>query len=108
MQELVDAMGARQMTVSWALAAEEWTQLAAQVEQMGTAALAEHAARVWQAAKTKPYSARYFLPGWLALRPAPEHHRHPAAQALGGPSAALDYLADMADIANGYSTRESS
>lgn len=96
---LIDAMNNQGMRVSWPLGADEWHQLRDQIANVGIHDLVEHAARVWQAAKSQPYSARYFLPGWLALQPAPEGPPS-GLRALGGPSKTTSYLEDMAAIAD--------
>lgn len=97
--QLIAAMRAQGMGISWRLEPEEWLQLREKVQRVGVGALVEHAARVWRAAKDTPYSARYFLPGWLTLKPAPEGP-HGGLRAVGGPSKTNDYLADMAAIAD--------
>lgn len=93
---LIDAMATRGMTVSWPLANHEWFLLRDAIRRAGIPALVDHAARAWQAARTPPYSARYFLAGWTALQ-APPAYTGP--RAIGPPSAASAYLADMAAIA---------
>lgn len=97
--QLIAAMRTQGMSVAWQLKPEEWPQLREQIQRVGIGALVEHAVRVWQASKTPPYSARYFLPGWLTLQPAPEGP-HGGLRAVGGPSKTNDYLADMAAIAD--------
>lgn len=96
-QPLIDAMGARQMRVSWGLSATEWLQLRDAVRRVGVPALVDHAARAWQAAKNTPYSARYFLAGWTGLQDAPQY-TGPRAVA-GPPSKTSAYLESMAAIA---------
>lgn len=91
------AMSARGMNVSWTFHSNEWIELRDAVRRVGVPALVEHAARVWQAAKTTPYSARYFLPGWTGLQDAPAY-TGPRAIA-GPPSKTQEYLEDMAAIA---------
>ncbi|MEU6758011.1 mucin-2 [Streptomyces sp. NPDC046685] len=92
-QPLIEAMSARGMNVSWTFSAEQWLELRDAVRRVGVPALVEHAARAWQAAKTQPYSARYFLAGWAGLQ-APTAYTGP--RAVGGPpSAAQSYLAQM-------------
>ncbi|MEH0574355.1 hypothetical protein QBA54_07625 [Streptomyces sp. B21-108] len=97
MQPLIEAMAARGMSISWSFQAAEWIDLRDTVRRVGVPALVEHAARVWQAAKTTPYSARYFLPGWTGLQEAPAY-TGPRAIA-GPPSKTQEYLEDMAAIA---------
>jgi hypothetical protein len=84
------------MTVSWSFQAAEWIDLRDAVRRVGVPALVDHATRVWQAAKTTPYSARYFLPGWTGLQEAPAYT---GPRPLGGPSKTQEYLEDMAAIA---------
>jgi hypothetical protein len=95
-QPLIEAMAARGMTVSWSFQAAEWIDLRDAVRRVGVPALVDHATRVWQAAKTTPYSARYFLPGWTGLQEAPAYT---GPRPLGGPSKTQEYLEDMAAIA---------
>lgn len=101
LRQLVRAMGSQGMDVSWPLNAAEWHQLREQISRVGLHPLVEHAARAWQAAKNQPYSARYFLAGWLSLQPAPTD-QPTGLRALGGPSKTTDYLASMAAIAEEY------
>jgi hypothetical protein len=99
LQSLIAAMGTRGMAVSWPLANTEWFQLREAIRRVGIPALVDHAARAWQAAKSQPYSARYFLIGWLSLQ-APPAYTGPRPLGNTGPSKAADYLADMAAIAD--------
>jgi cytoskeletal protein RodZ len=96
-QPLIEAMAARDMNVSWTFQAAEWIDLRDAVRRVGIPALVDHAARVWQAAKTTPYSARYFLPGWTGLQNAPAYTGPRAI--TGPPSKTQEYLEDMAAIA---------
>jgi hypothetical protein len=96
-QPLVEAMTARGMNVSWTFSAAEWIELRDAVRRAGVPALVDHAARAWQAAKTQPYSAKYFLRGWSGVQ-APAAYTGPRA-VPGPPSAAQEYLDDMAQIA---------
>ncbi|MGS2588051.1 hypothetical protein [Streptomyces hebeiensis] len=96
-QPLIEAMKAHGMTVSWPLQTTEWIDVRDAIRRAGIPALVEHAARVWQAARTPPYSARYFLRGWTGLQNAPTY-TGPRAIA-GPPSPAQSYLADMQAIA---------
>ncbi|HZF90416.1 mucin-2 [Streptomyces sp.] len=70
---LVDAMSAAGMVVSWELAPAEWLLLQALIERCGVAVLVDHAGGAWQAARTRPRSARYFLAGWRSLPSMPAH-----------------------------------
>ncbi|MFG3048106.1 hypothetical protein ACGFZR_24640 [Streptomyces sp. NPDC048241] len=97
-QPLIEAMAARGMTVSWTFQPAEWIELRDAVRRAGVPALVDHAARAWQAAKSQPYSARYFLRGWTGVQ-APTAYTGPRAVA-GPPSATQEYLADMARIAD--------
>lgn len=92
-QPLIEAMGARSMNVSWSFQPAEWLQLRDAVRRVGVAALVDHAARAWSAAKNTPYSARYFLPGWTGLQDAPAYT---GPRAVGPPSAASTYVQQMA------------
>jgi len=96
-QPLIDAMAARGMNVSWSLPATEWLDLRDAVRRIGVPALVDHAARVWQASKTTPYSARYFLAGWTGLQ-EPTAYTGPRP-VTGPPSKTQEYLEDMAAIA---------
>jgi hypothetical protein len=98
-QPLIDAMGARQMRVSWGLSAAEWLELRDAIRRVGVPALVDHAARAWQAAKNTPYSARYFLPGWTGLQDAPQY-TGPRSLTAGPPSKTSSYLESMAAIAD--------
>ncbi|MFJ9029772.1 hypothetical protein ACIRQP_14810 [Streptomyces sp. NPDC102274] len=95
-QPLIEAMAARQMNVSWTFSGPEWIDLRDAIRRVGVPALVDHAARAWTAAKTTPYSARYFLTGWTGLQDAPAYT---GPRAVGPPSPASEYLADMANIA---------
>lgn len=98
-QPLIEAMGARQMRVSWSFSAAEWLELRDAVRRVGVAALVDHAARAWQAARTTPYSARYFLAGWNGLQDAPTY-TGPRSLTAGPPSKTTSYLESMASIAD--------
>lgn len=96
-QPLIDAMHARGMNLSWSFSATEWLELRDAIRRAGIPALVDHAARAWQAAKTQPYSAKYFLRGWTGVQ-APTTFTGP--RPVGGPpSKTQEYLADMAAIA---------
>ncbi|MET9138862.1 hypothetical protein [Streptomyces parvulus] len=96
-QPLIEAMYARGMSVSWTFSAAEWIELRDAVRRAGVPALVDHAARAWQAAKSQPYSAKYFLRGWSGVQ-APTAYSGPRA-VTGPPSANQEYLDDMASIA---------
>ncbi|MGW5430394.1 hypothetical protein ACWET9_24760 [Streptomyces sp. NPDC004059] len=95
-QPLIEAMAARGMNVSWTFQAAEWIDLRDAVRRVGIPALVDHAARAWQAAKTQPYSAKYFLRGWTGLQEPPAYT---GPRAIGAPSKTTEYLEDMAAIA---------
>ncbi|MER7222576.1 hypothetical protein [Streptomyces rubradiris] len=84
------------MTVSWSFQAAEWLELRNAVRRAGVPALVDHAARAWQAAKTQPYSAKYFLRGWTGLQ---EPTTYTGPRPVAGPSKTTEYLEDMAAIA---------
>jgi hypothetical protein len=99
-QPLIDAMSARGMNVSWTFQSPEWIELLNAVRRVGVPTLLDHAERVWAAAKTQPYSARYFLPGWAGLQtpaaftgPRPV----PADPALARRNAARDVLDQLTE-----------
>lgn len=101
-QPLIDAMQARGMNVSWSFQATEWLELRDAVRRVGTPALVDHAERVWAAAKTQPYSARYFLAGWTGLQapttytgPRPVGPTDPALAKRNAARGFLDQLADQ-------------
>lgn len=96
-QPLIEAMYARGMSVSWTFSSAEWIELRDAVRRAGVPALVDHASRAWQAAKSQPYSAKYFLRGWTGI-PAPIAYTGPRAVA-GPPSKNQEYLDDMAAIA---------
>jgi hypothetical protein len=85
------------MSVSWTFSSAEWIELRDAVRRAGVPALVDHAARAWQAAKTQPYSAKYFLRGWTGIQ-APAAYTGPRA-VPGPPSKNQEYLDDMAQIA---------
>ncbi|MFK0223563.1 mucin-2 [Streptomyces vinaceus] len=68
---LVDAMSAAGMVVSWELSSAEWLLLHALIERCGVQVLVDHAGGAWQAARTRPRSARYFVSGWRSLPTPP-------------------------------------
>jgi hypothetical protein len=89
-------MYARGMNVSWTFSTTEWIDLRDAVRRVGVAALVDHATRAWQAAKSQPYSAKYFLRGWTGLQ---EPTTYTGPRPLGAPSKTTEYLEDMAAIA---------
>lgn len=95
-QPLIDAMHARGMNVSWSFTTTEWLELRDAVRRAGVPALVDHATRAWQAAKTAPYSAKYFLRGWTGVQ-APTAFTGP--RPVAPPSPASNYVAQMAAIA---------
>ncbi|MFJ8146606.1 hypothetical protein ACIQ6R_16265 [Streptomyces sp. NPDC096048] len=95
-QPLIEAMHARGMNVSWTFAASEWLELRDAIRRVGIPALVDHATRAWQAAKTEPYSAKYFLRGWTGLQDQPTYT---GPRPVGAPSKTTEYLEDMAAIA---------
>lgn len=102
-QPLIDEMTRRGMRISWQFQTTEWRDLAHLVRTRSAPVLVDHAERVWHAAKTAPYSARYFLPGWRGLPETPTSTA-PALRSINGPTRPLtktqEYLADMAAIAD--------
>ncbi|MFE1903843.1 hypothetical protein ACFW96_09245 [Streptomyces gardneri] len=96
-EPLIQAMNARGMTVAWKFSGEEWIALRDAIRLVGVALLVEHAERAWRAAKTPPFSARYFLPGWTTLQP-PTTYSGPRP-ITGPPSEAQSYLSEMQQIA---------
>lgn len=88
-QPLIDAMLARGMSVTWTFHGSEWVDLRDAVRRVGIDTLVDHAERVWKAARDKPYSARFFLRGWIGLQAA-------APGVAAPPSKSKSYLAQMA------------
>lgn len=88
-QPLIDAMLARGMSVTWTFHGSEWVDLRDAVRRVGVNTLVDHAERVWKAARDKPYSARFFLRGWIGLQAA-------APGIAAPPSKSKSYLAQMA------------
>lgn len=66
-QPLINEMTKRGMRVSWQMQAGDWKELADLIRTRSVPVLVDHAERVWKAAKTTPYSARYFIDGWRGL-----------------------------------------
>ncbi|MFK0295404.1 mucin-2 [Streptomyces sp. NPDC090442] len=103
---LVDAMTAAGMSVSWELAPAEWLLLQALMERCGVATLVDHAGGAWQAARTRPRSVRYFLPGWRSLpttpttnAPAPGHGPNVVPLRAARPSTTDQRVRDGLDLA---------
>lgn len=88
-------MTRRGMRLSWQMQLGDWRDLIGLIHAHGTPALADHAERVWQASKTEPYSARYFLPGWrkLAALPEPAPDRPALRQVTAQPMSTADVRA---------------
>lgn len=82
-QPLIDEMTKRGMRVSWQMQAGDWKQLADLVRTRSVPVLVDHAERVWKAAKTTPYSARYFIDGWRGL-PENSSDAAPLLRAVSG------------------------
>jgi hypothetical protein len=76
-QPLISEMTKRGMRISWQMQAGDWKELADLVRTRSVPVLVDHAERVWKAAKTTPYSARYFIDGWRGL---PENSADAAPQ----------------------------
>ena len=91
-EPLIQAMEHRGMRVSWTFSSEQWLELRDAVRRVGVAALVDHAERAWKAAKSQPYSARYFLAGWAGLQATTYTGPQPVT---GPPSQAQSYLAQM-------------
>jgi len=91
-EPLIQAMEHRGMRVSWTFSSEQWLELRDAVRRVGVAALVDHAERAWKAAKSQPYSARYFLAGWTGLQATTYTGPQPVT---GPPSQAQSYLAQM-------------
>lgn len=70
-QPLITEMTKRGMRVSWQMQAGDWKELADLIRTRSVPVLVDHAERVWKAAKTTPYSARYFIDGWRGLPETP-------------------------------------
>ncbi|KAA6215124.1 mucin-2 [Streptomyces albofaciens JCM 4342] len=68
---LRDALTAAGVVVEWSLTSPEWFRLEAIVKRTAVPALVDHAREQWRRARSRPRSARYFLPGWSALPPVP-------------------------------------
>lgn len=82
-QPLITEMTKRGMRVSWQMQTGDWKALADLVRTRSVPVLVDHAERVWKAAKTTPYSARYFLDGWRGLPETPAGSA-PALRAVSG------------------------
>lgn len=84
-QPLITEMTERGMRVSWQMQAGDWKELADLVRTRSVPVLVDHAERVWKAAKTTPYSARYFIDGWRGL-PEGSADAPPQLRAVSGDS----------------------
>jgi hypothetical protein len=84
-QPLINEMTRRGMRVSWQMQAGDWKELANLVRTRSVPVLVDHAERVWKAAKSTPYSARYFIDGWRGL-----------------PEASTDTAPPLRAVSNGY------
>lgn len=82
-QPLITEMTKRGMRVSWQMQAGDWKELADLVRTRSVPVLVDHAERVWKAAKTTPYSARYFIDGWRGL-PENSSDAAPPLRAVSG------------------------
>lgn len=82
-QPLIDEMTRRGMRVSWQMQIGDWKELVDLVQTRSVPVLVEHAERVWQSAKSAPYSARYFLSGWRGLPETPANSA-PTLRAVSG------------------------
>lgn len=86
---LVEAITAAGMVVGWELSTSDWFVIEALIKRCGTDALTATATASWHTARTRPRSARYFLPAWRALpdvpanTPAQPQQRHLPAVAGG-------------------------
>ncbi|QQN79761.1 hypothetical protein [Streptomyces sp. XC 2026] len=68
---LLHAMSASGLNVRWPFEGNEWFTLIALIKERGVQAMVEHAHRAAANARTPVTSARYFIPGWRELPPAP-------------------------------------
>ena len=82
-QPLINEMTKRGMRVSWQMQAGDWKELADLIRTRSVPVLVDHAERVWKAAKTTPYSARYFIDGWRGL-PENSAEAPPQLRAVAG------------------------
>ncbi|NUQ98063.1 MAG: helix-turn-helix domain-containing protein [Streptomyces sp.] len=82
-QPLINEMTKRGMRVSWQMQAGDWKELADLIRTRSVPVLVDHAERVWKAAKTTPYSARYFIDGWGGL-PENSFEAPPPLRAVAG------------------------
>ncbi|QKW08064.1 mucin-2 [Streptomyces sp. NA04227] len=93
---LVDAMTAAGLVVGWELSADEWLLLHALIDRCTVPVLVDHARGMWDNARSRPQSGRYFLPGWRALPSLP-------ASAPTGPAMAAGNVVPMRRPAAGHS-----
>lgn len=82
-QPLINEMTRRGMRISWQMQAGDWKELADLVRTRSAPVLVDHAERVWKAAKSTPYSARYFIDGWRGL-PENSTNAAPPLRAVSG------------------------
>jgi hypothetical protein len=82
-QPLINEMTRRGMRVSWQMQTGDWKELADLVRTRSVPVLVDHAERVWKAAKSTPYSARYFIDGWRGL-PETSADAAPPLRAVSG------------------------
>lgn len=82
-QPLIDEMTRRGMRVSWQMQIGDWKELVDLVHTRSVPVLVDHAERVWKAAKSTPYSARYFIDGWRGL-PENSANAAPPLRAVSG------------------------
>jgi hypothetical protein len=83
-QPLIDEMTRRGMRVTWQMQMGDWKELVDLVHTRSVPVLVDHAERVWKAAKTTPYSARYFIDGWRGLPETPAGAAPPLRAVSGG------------------------
>jgi hypothetical protein len=95
-QPLINEMTRRGMRVSWQMQAGDWKELADLVRTRSVPVLVDHAERVWKAAKSTPYSARYFLDGWRGLPETSADAAAPLRAVSGGYQQQTDDLFDRA------------
>ncbi|MFE4059488.1 mucin-2 [Streptomyces sp. NPDC059096] len=96
---LRDALTAAGVVVEWSLAEAEWFRLEAIVKRTAVPALVDHAREQWRRARSRPRSARYFLPGWTALPPVPaDGPTSPGADVIPLDGARTGRVARAADL----------
>ncbi|MGW7053080.1 hypothetical protein [Streptomyces sp. NPDC054887] len=97
----MDEMTQRGMRISWQMPAGDWKELADLVRTRSVPVLVDHAERVWKAAKSTPYSARYFLDGWRGL-PESSANAAPPLRAVSGDGYRPFQLAKNVDYSKGF------